>query len=240
MFNTFHVYGLMIGLAVVAGLWVIERKEKELDSFLVFFVLSFALVGARVYHLVTDWSFYADASFFEVIAVWNGGLGIFGAIVGGILGIVLYLLYRQKPLERIWRYTDLFALALPLGQAVGRWGNFVNNEIQGVLLGNSILERFAKSQLGIDKHPLFLYESLAMFFIWLLLDYAQTHAHLRIGTGKILGIYIFAYGVVRFFLENFRQERAYLFSSMFLNGQVAGLFAMMIGGAILLLRRKKT
>ncbi len=127
-------YGLFIALGIIVGTWLTGRElsRKGLDPALaldsLFFVVPLGFVGARVYHVVTDYDLYADDPIPGVFAVWNGGLGIYGAVAGGFLGLVLFGLYRGvSPLV----LADAAAPGLILAQAIGRWGNYFNQELFG-------------------------------------------------------------------------------------------------------------
>jgi len=224
----FHLYGLIVGIAVLASIWVIERREKKLDHTMIWFTLTGAIVGARLYHLFTDWSVYRHASFIEILAIWNGGLGIFGAVFGGIVGICLYALMTKKTAQELWRYGDLFALALPLGQAIGRWGNYFNNEI----IGKMVKVSFFQSSISFT-HPLFFYESALLFFVWIVFEKLANTTLWGIGRGRLMGLYLLIYGGVRFLLEPLRLEYVRHLFQLFSYGQIVGLLAMIVGGIIL-------
>lgn len=214
-----HIYGFLIGIAIMVVLQIVEgvlHKEKiEIDLTVCFMLtLLFGLVGARTYHVVTDWPLYTHTSFMQIIAVWNGGLGIIGAFVGGGIGLFASL-WLQKKVQYFWQLLDALGLALPFGQSIGRWGNFFNQELYGratnLPWGITIDSQHLPN--GVDEtlrfHPLFLYESIltaciAIFGIWL-----YRRKRWRIGSGKYFGYYGMTYAIVRFVLEFLRFETAY-------------------------------
>ena len=127
-------YGLCIALGIIVATWLTGRElaRKGYDSTLaldsLFFVVPFGFIGARIYHVVTDYDLYASDPIPGVFEVWNGGLGIYGAVAGGFLGLVLFGWYRGvSPLV----LADAAAPGLILAQAIGRWGNYFNQELFG-------------------------------------------------------------------------------------------------------------
>lgn len=186
----------------------------------------FGIIGARTYHVWTDWSVYAAAPWYSMFAVWNGGLGIWGAVVGGCVGMVLFLLAKKKlRREIIFSYLDLIGFGLPIGQAIGRWGNFVNGELYGKVTGlpwgisvNGSVEKY---------HPLFLYESVLLFLTWLLLLFLVQKRYIDVGYGKIFGLCLIAYGLIRFFLEYLRISPAMI--GPITTAQWASLLAIGVG-----------
>jgi prolipoprotein diacylglyceryl transferase len=127
-------YGLCIALGIAVATWLTGRElaRKGYDNALaldsLFFVVPLGFIGARVYHVATDYGLYADDPIPDVFAVWNGGLGIYGAVAGGFLGVLLFSWYRRiSPLV----FADAAAPGLILAQAIGRWGNYFNQELFG-------------------------------------------------------------------------------------------------------------
>lgn len=176
----FHWYGLIVGIAAIAGWSVAEKIEPKVNKVLLW-VLIGGFVGARLYHVIDLWSYYGQ-NLAQIVAVWNGGLGIFGGIIGG--GIGLYIGTRKQELESRMKVLAAMVTGLPLAQAIGRWGNFANHEL-----------------LGKNGEPLFLYESL----LDLLLFGIIWRMRLRGSTPKCLvGIYFFGYGLIRLILEPFK------------------------------------
>ncbi|MCA1729169.1 MAG: prolipoprotein diacylglyceryl transferase, partial [Actinobacteria bacterium] len=131
---TLRYYGLCIALGIALATWLTARelKRKGYDSVLaldaIFFIVPPGFVGARVYHVLTDYELYAKDPFPGVFEVWNGGLGIYGAVIGGFLGLLLFARVRGiSPLS----FADAAAPGLILAQALGRWGNYFNQELFG-------------------------------------------------------------------------------------------------------------
>jgi phosphatidylglycerol---prolipoprotein diacylglyceryl transferase len=224
---TFHWYGLIIvlGILMAATLtaWMAKRdKDKDPDHVwnALIWIVILAVIMARVWHV-----FFPSVSSVEAgrtaswylshpfdlhdgpFIVWSGGLSIFGAVIGGALGVILYA-YRHKLDVLSW--LDIAAVAVPLGQAIGRWGNYVNEELYGkptdlpwgIHIDNPPVQYAQYTRF----HPLFLYESLwnllttgVLLFIWL-------RFRDRLKKGDFLLMYVMSYGTARYFLEYLRIE----------------------------------
>ncbi len=200
-----HIWGALtwaiIPAIVLARLW---------------FVL-FPPVSAVEQGMTTQWFL---ENFFNTengaIAIWSGGLSIFGAVIGGFGGAYIYMRRNKLP---VWEWTDIAAVALPLGQAIGRWANFVNQELYGspttLPWGLTIdsAHRVSPYTSLIDYpvattgfHPLFLYESLWSFLAFGLLTYLFLNRRYDFRAGDFTLIYVMQYAVIRFVLEFLRVE----------------------------------
>jgi len=205
---TFHLYGLMIGLGVLVGAWVASKKDKKIWDCLVW-VIGGGIIGARLYHVVDWWSYYSE-HLSQIPAVWQGGMGIYGGILGGILGLWIYTRRREEPNLLFLKMLDAGALGLPLGQAIARWGNYFNQELYGLPtnLPWGIYIRPENRLLEVMDfkyfHPLFLYESLWCLIIFIII--INIIKVIPMGKGKIFAVYLGLYGLGRFFLEFLRLE----------------------------------
>tara|TARA_Y100000310_G_C20434313_1_gene692984 strand:- start:20 stop:823 length:804 start_codon:yes stop_codon:yes gene_type:complete len=215
-FLTIHWYGLFVVSGIIAGLVIVLKlaKQKGIESDEVynlgFYVVISAIVGSRVYAVFLDLPFYLQNPF-EIVAVWHGGLAIHGGVIGGVLAGLIYTI-RKK--QSFWSWADIIAPALPLGQAIGRWGNYFNQELFGtptslpwgipIELQNRPIE-FLSSQYF---HPTFLYESLLNlinFAILFLLIGKREKLGLK-SSGSIFLIYLINYSVIRILMENLRTD----------------------------------
>jgi len=202
--SVFHPYGLIVGIAVWVAVEVAVRvgKKYQIDEKTVWAAAMWAVVsgvvGARIYHIIDQWPYYAQ-HFVEVGFLWQGGLGIFGAIIGGGLGLIFFA--RGKNIKT-GEWLDLGAIALPLGQAIGRWGNYANQELYGKPTALPWGIRIG----GIKYRPLFLYESLLILIVFGLLWWMERGRLLPWGRGNYLAVYAIGYGVVRFGLEGLRLD----------------------------------
>lgn len=186
------IYGIVISVAVILCLFALNRLyPKKIDVLwdMGSYVLLFGIAGARIYHVV-DYRQYYLAHPENILRIWNGGLGIWGAVIGGLLAIYFYSRIKR---EGFWENTDMISTVLPLGQAVGRWGNFFNSEIYG----KPTSLPWALNGL----HPLFFYESLLNFVLFLVL---VKISRAKSRNGKITAVYLIGYGLIRFFLEFLR------------------------------------
>jgi phosphatidylglycerol:prolipoprotein diacylglycerol transferase len=122
----FHMYGLFIGIAVVAGYSVAEKMEPKVSK-VAPWVLGFGFVGARLWHVIDMWSYYS-LNLPQIVAVWNGGLGIWGGIIGGFAAYQFTIYNLQFTKNEQWSTLGAMVTGLPLAQAIGRLGNAVNGE----------------------------------------------------------------------------------------------------------------
>lgn len=222
MTDFFHLYGLLIGIGALVGLMVSKRMSKYmgvnptwLDEAFIYLAVG-ALLGARIYHILTDWRLYQGASFWDYIAVWRGGVGFLGALLGGIIGFIIWLLLIEKkhPIinnqcsitTRMFTYLDILVFGIPVAQAIGRLGNYVNRELYG--LPTSLPWGIVIS--GKKYHPLFLYEALCNLVLFCILLMLARKKALVLGKGQHAALYLFGYSLMRFWLEFLRIETARL------------------------------
>lgn len=218
-----HAYGLMIAIGVVvAARWADHRFEAcsanaGVVSSLAVWAVPAGVLGARIYHVVTDYELYTHQPL-RAFAIWDGGLGIPGGIAAGV-GVGLFVAHRRGlPLALL---LDVIAPALPLAQAIGRWGNWFNQELFGrpstlpwavridVAHRPAGLERFATFQ------PTFLYESLwNLAVVALVLLIERRH---RLRPGRLFAVYIAGYAVGRFLVERMRIDYAHTIAGLRVN-----------------------
>jgi len=205
-----NFYGLTISTAVLISILVAKSlvNKKNEDTFwgIAVWTLIFGILGARIYH-VADYIEYYSKFPIEILKIWEGGMGIWGAIAGGILGISIYL--RTKS-EKILPWLDIISVAMPLGQAIGRWGNFFNKEIFGlptklpwgiyIPQANRPEKYFSYERF----HPLFFYESILNIFLFFILFKVYKSKSKKWPAGIFLSIYLSEYSIIRFFLEFLR------------------------------------
>ncbi len=238
-------YGLFIALGIAAATWLTGRElaRKGYDSALaldsLFLVIPLGFIGARVYHVITDYGLYADDPIPGIFEVWNGGLGIYGAVAGGFLGVLLFSWYRGiSPLV----LADAAAPGLVLAQAIGRWGNYFNQELFGrpsdlpwairIAPENRPAE-FADSEAF---HPTFLYESIWDLLVCLALLWIARRFANRLRDGDLMLLYVSLYSVGRFFVETLRVDPAFLIGGSF-RGNLLVSSVLALGFAMVLLLR---
>lgn len=216
-FGFLHVtwYGIILGTATLAGLLFAIREGKRYHIAPEFFmdfmliVIPSALIGARAYYVIFKWDEYRN-NLAEIIMLWHGGIAIYGALIGGTIAAVVYV---RKKGYNFWRIADICAPSLLIGQTIGRWGNFVNQEAYGgsveesFLRGTLHLPDFIVNQMNVGGyfyHPAFLYESLWNLLGLALLLILRRQTQLRIG--ELFLSYFIWYSMGRFFIEGLRTD----------------------------------
>lgn len=220
---TIHWYGLIIVIGILAATsmvaWLTKRDGDDPDIVWdgVIWVVLLAVFGARLWSVIfpagddgqgRGWTLDYLLDFNDgPLAIWSGGLSIFGAVLGG--GIGVFLVARQKGLH-LPDWIDRAAITVPIGQAIGRWGNFVNQELYGrptdLPWGIKIDFPEAPYTTADRFHPLFLYESLASWALFGLLFYLYTRRRDKFQRWDFVLIYLMGYSLVRFLLEFIRVE----------------------------------
>ena len=243
------VTGVMLGAVYAA--WRARQDGENPDHVWNGLIIAIILgiIGARLYHVFSEpqggmvgWSYYRQHPI-EVLYIRQGGLGIYGAIVGGILGVIIYA-WRAK--LRPLQWLDYGAVGLALGQAIGRWGNFINQELYGPptnrhwgLIIDPQYRIFPYNNLTAYPpetlfHPTFLYESLWCLLVFFTLALIAHKFQDRLLGGDLLLGYITGYSLGRFFIEYFRPD-AWMIGPI----AAAQLFAILcvVGGVALLIVR---
>ncbi|MEG6616037.1 prolipoprotein diacylglyceryl transferase [Peptococcaceae bacterium 1198_IL3148] len=234
-------YGIIISAAFVIGIILAYIRAKKVglnpDHIvnMVTLVIPAAIIGARVYYVIFEWSSYA-ANPLEILAIWHGGLAIHGGLIGGVLAGYLYV--RKYKLS-VWQMADICAPSVILGQAIGRWGNFLNQEAHGGPVSPEFIAKFPQfiaNQMFINGqyyHPTFLYESLWDFsvFIFLFLYWNKKRFE-----GEIALLYLGLYSLGRLFIEGLRTDS--LMAGPFRVAQLVSLTLIIISVVGLYLRNK--
>ncbi len=209
-----HWYGIIIAaglvLAVILCMYIAKRTglgdEVILD--VVIWAVPVSVVFARAYYVIFSFENYKD-NLMDVFKIWEGGIAIYGCIIGAVLTVLVYC--RIKNLSPL-RVLDVGCVGLALGQAIGRWGNFVNREAFGGPAGESVLLRMklytdASMDTWAVVHPTFLYESVWNFAVFaLLLLFTGKNKY----QGQLFWTYLLTYGIGRFFIEGLRTDSLYL------------------------------
>jgi phosphatidylglycerol:prolipoprotein diacylglycerol transferase len=245
-------YGIIVMAGAVAGafLAVHEAKRKGYNPEVVWdlfvYLLIGGIIGARLWHILTPPPSSGVTTLWylthplDALNVMKGGLGIPGAIVGG--GIALYIYSRRTGIH-FWGWADIIAPCLALGQAIGRWGNFVNQELYGAptsLPWKIFIDpehRLAKYLTVEYYHPLFLYESLWNLMNMLLLLWISRRYGDSLKDGDLFLIYLIVYPVGRFFLDFLRLD-ASLVGGININQTIMAVVAVCATAALILRHRK--
>lgn len=210
-----HWYGIILGLGALAGLYLAIREGRRFKMAPEFFMdllligVPSAIVAARIYYVAFQWESYRD-NIWSVFKIWEGGIAIYGALIGAIVSAFLYV--RAKGYS-FWRIADICAPSLLVGQMIGRWGNFVNQEAYGGPVSESFLRDtlhlpgFIVDMMyikGAYHHPTFLYESLWNLAGLLVLLVLRRRPFLR--AGELFMTYFIWYSLGRFFIEGLRTD----------------------------------
>ena len=247
---TLRWYGFLIALAVLVGVslsqWLAQKRQVDPDLMgdLTLWLVLAAIPCARLYYVLFNWSNYRQHPG-DIVAIWQGGIAIHGAILGGTLAALLFARSRQVS---FWQLSDLVVPSLALGQAIGRWGNFFNSEAFGdptdLPWKVYIAPPFRPSQyLQFDYfHPTFLYESLwnlGVFALLLSLFFWGLKHPTRLKLGTLTFIYLITYSSGRFWIEGLRTDSLMLGSLKMAQLVSLGLVAIGCLGLFWLYGRKQ-
>ena len=239
---TIHWYGVIIalGMALAVGLAALRERrlglprETALDLALI--GIPAAIVCARLYYVVFSWDAYADRPI-RALFIWEGGMAIYGGIIGGVLAGWLYSRRRKLPFLKL---ADLAAPSIALGQAVGRWGNFVNQEAYGIAVTQPWQQRFPIAVFiqadGLWHCATFFYESMWCLMIVCALLLCERKRLFR-RDGDIFIAYVFLYALERSKVEGLRTDSLYLGPLRF--SQALSLAALILCAAWMLKRSEK-
>lgn len=219
-------YGIFIGLGVILGVLLALHEAKRTgqnpDTYLDFIIYAMiiAIIGARLYYVIFSWDFYSQHPE-KIFAIREGGLAIYGGIIGGVLTAIVYSRVKKK---NFWVMADTMAPSLILGQMLGRWGNFFNKEAFGGFTDNLFAMRYQLSQVrasdvtpdilqnlvtvnGVDYiqvHPMFLYESMWSLCVFIILLILQRKKKFN---GQVCATYFFGYALGRVWIEGLRTDQ---------------------------------
>lgn len=241
-----HWYGVIIGTAIAIGLYLAINEsvkrglDKELFTDLLLWAVPIAILSARAYYVIFEWSYYAENPG-QIIAIWNGGLAIHGALIGAVITAVVF---TRKRGVSFWKVADIAAPSLILAQAIGRWGNFMNQEAHGgpvtrAFLENLYLPDFIVNQMyinGVYYHPTFLYESIWNLLGFILLLLLRRMKNLR--SGEVFLSYVIWYSVGRYFVEGMRTDSLMLTETLRM-AQTISIALVILAVGLIIFRRVK-
>jgi phosphatidylglycerol---prolipoprotein diacylglyceryl transferase len=232
-------YSILIAVGVLIAYFLVSSEskrfgiKKEFIFNLMFWTIIVGIICARVYYVIFNWDYYS-VNLNEIYKIWNGGLAIHGAILGGLIVIIAYSKrYGALP----GRITDMIVPALILGQAIGRWGNFFNHEAFGssvtyqTLIDMKIIPSFIIDNMyinGVYHLPMFYFESIWCIIGFIIMLFLRRRKYQK--CGHLTAFYLIWYGVGRYFIESFRTD-----SLMFGNIRVAQIISILfvVSGLIL-------
>lgn len=238
-------YSVLILVAFLVGGFIIYKEaiKQGIDhSFIIdlfFYTIPFALIGARLYYVLFEWDYYRN-NLMDIFKVWEGGLAIHGGIFFGCMFVIWYSKRKNVRLRKLF---DILVVGLIIGQAIGRWGNFFNQEAYGAitsysnLIGLHIPKFIVKNMFigGFYHHPTFFYESIGCFLGFLILIFIRKT---KIKEGYLTSFYLVWYGVLRFFIESSRTDS--LMIGNLKMAQIVSIFMILFGLIYFFMSRKKS
>ena len=205
-------YGIIIALGFALAVIYAMRRVKEFglvqDNILdfIFVAVPAAVICARLYYCIFEWESYKDNPI-SVLYIWEGGIAIYGAVIGSVIAAILFCKVKKVPLFPL---MDIGALGLLIGQMIGRWGNFINREAHGAVTDSFLKMGLVSGGEVVYYHPTFLYESL-----WNLVGFVALHffSKKRKFDGQVFLGYVIWYGLGRAWIEGLRTDSLYLFGT---------------------------
>ena len=206
-----HYYGIIIAFGLMLAVLYGCKRAKEFgiteDDLIdgVLWVVPFAIICARLYYCIFEWKNQFAANPIEILYIWNGGLAIYGGVIGAVIGVIVLCRFKKI---RVTALLDLVAIGFLIGQCIGRWGNFFNREAFGAETESFLRMGLTNSLTGLTKyyHPTFLYES-----VWNLIGFIGLHflSKKRQYDGQIALGYAAWYGLGRCMIEGLRTDSLY-------------------------------
>ncbi len=236
-----YFYGVLIGLGFILGILFCAKRAKrfglkEDDVYdVMIWLIPCSILGARLYYVLFQLDYYVQHPG-ELFAIWNGGIAIYGGVIGGILAV--WLVCRRKKIP-VLAMMDNLSYGLLVGQIIGRWGNFMNREAFGAQT-----EVFCRMGLTapdgttIYVHPTFLYESLWNLGVLLFLLWFDKKGKRRFD-GHCVALYFLLYGIGRFWIEGLRTDSLYIGGTGIRVSQALSLVLVLASAALLLHMRKR-
>ena len=249
-------YGVIIGCAVILGfllaLYTAKKNGHNTDYYVDFTIIAVivCIISARLYYVIFAWDEYKD-NLLKIFAIREGGLAIYGGVIAAV---IVGIAFTRKKRLNFWLFADTCIVSLPLGQAIGRWGNFFNREAFGGYTDCIFAMRYIKEQVryipaevmdnivtvgGVDYiqvQPTFLYESLWNFALVIVMIIMCRHKKFD---GQILATYFIGYGIGRFWIEGLRTDQLLLWNTNIAVSQVVSILLIIAGIGICVIRRNK-
>jgi len=237
-----YIYSIILLCTLFILLFLVDKFKKYdknlknldvIDAAL--FCIIPSIVGARLYHIITDWNLYAN-NISEIFSIWDGGLGIFGAILGALFGMLIYSKFNKI---HFFSLVNITAFLLPISQIIGRYGNLVNQEIYGppTDLPWGVFIRPENRVAGYENfqffHPAYLYEQIGCFILVIIQFYI--FRKLKLKSNIFIGTWLIGYGLIRFTVEIFRLSDKIYYGLSF--NQIVSL-AIIITGTIYLIYKQ--
>lgn len=251
-------YGIIIGTAILLGFWIAAREAKRTgqnpENYLDMGIIGViaGIVGARLYYVIFSWDMYKD-NLLDIFNLREGGLAIYGGVIAAVISVLVLAKVKHLSAPQIF---DTIAMALLNGQMLGRWGNFFNREAFGgytdslfamrlpldAVRSSDVTEQMRRHIERIDGvsyiqvHPTFLYESLWCMVLFIILFAYRKHKKYE---GELFLMYLFGYGLGRFWIEGLRTDQLLLPGvGIAVSQLLAGAIVVGTGAAMLYLRKK--
>lgn len=242
------LYGVIIGIGVVAGIMMAARwakvtgQDPEVYWDFAIYAVIFSIIGARIYYVIFEWDNYKN-NLLSILNLREGGLAIYGGVIAAFTTLFIYARLKK---QNFFRMADTGVLGLVLGQAIGRWGNFTNREVFGEYTNNifamrlpinvvrsidisdSLAEHIVEGTNYIQVHPTFLYESLWNLGLLVLMLCYYKHKKFE---GEAALLYLGGYGLGRAWIEGIRTDQLYIPGTRLPVSQVLAI--VLLTGAIL-------
>ena len=251
-------YGIIIGLGILSGILLAAylAKKHGMNPDVVYdiaiYAVFFAVVGARLYYVAFSWDSYKD-NLLSIFNLREGGLAIYGAVLAAVLTVFIYTKIKKIS---FWKFVDVASPALILGQILGRWGNFFNREAFGeytdglfamqlpidAVRRSDVTEQMLRHMEVIDGiryiqvHPTFLYESLWNLAVFAIMLWWMKYKKFD---GEIFLMYLFGYGVGRFWIEGLRTDQLQIGSTGIAVSQMLALVLVVLSGVLIIVKTRK-
>lgn len=232
-------YAILIVLGMAIGIFLCKmydgrfgiKFEDILD--LAIFVLPISIICARLYYVAFSWDSYSN-NLQDIFKIKDGGLAIYGGLIGGVLTIFIYCKIKKKSVLDI---TDYVVPTVALAQCIGRWGNYINIEAYGYETNFPLRMEIIEDGITKYVHPTFLYESICTLIIFIILSILSKKRKFR---GEITYTYIICYSLIRFFIEGLRTDSLMLFNVRISQILSLVLFIVFTGILIYKINKNKT
>lgn len=240
-------YGIIIVAGIILAYFVGQNEAlkrglpNDFFADLLLWAVPISIASARIYYVIMKWDYYS-ANPEKIIQIWNGGIAIHGALIGAVITALVFCRIKNVSFLKV---ADIAAPSILIGQIVGRWGNFMNQEafggevsrqfLESLFLPNWIIEQMYIAELGSYVHPTFLYESV-WNFIGLIIILLLRKVNLQ--RGELFFTYIIWYSIGRFFIEGMRTDSLYLVGEL-RSAQVVSILGIVIGIIFIVYRRVK-
>ncbi|MFC5591654.1 prolipoprotein diacylglyceryl transferase [Sporosarcina soli] len=236
-------YGILIALGIVLAFIVVQKEmvkrgmHPDFLTDLLIWAVPISIISARIYYVIFSWDYYQENPG-EIIRIWEGGIAIHGALIGGF--ITTYVYTKRRGIS-FWKTVDIAAAGLLIGQIIGRWGNFMNQEAHGgpvseKFLETTIIPDWIMNQMtieGVTYHPTFLYES-SWNIVGLIIIILLRRVNLK--RGEMFLFYLVWYSVGRFFIEGMRTDSLYVIGEL-RAAQLVSITTIIVAVIIFIIRR---